>query len=80
LRTTWLLLLLNKTQVILIQNVQSANSEQKPTSEKINTHENTRDRQFTLVHYEQADIEHKTEFQNIAENNDCMNTGIVHTQ
>ena len=78
-RTTWLLLLLNKTQVV-IQNVQSANSEQKPTSEKINTNENTRDRQYTLVHYEQADIEHKAEFQNIAENKDCMDTGIVHTQ
>jgi hypothetical protein len=39
---------------------QSANSEQKSTSEKFNTHENARDRQSTLEHYEQADIEHKT--------------------
>lgn len=59
---------------------QSANSEQKPTSEKINTHENARDGQSTLEHYEQADIEHKTKFQNTTENNDCMNTGIVHTK
>ena len=56
---------------------QSANSEQKPTSEKVNTHDNARDGQSTL---EQADIEHKTEFQNTAENKDCMNTGIVHTK
>ena len=48
--------------------------------QKINTHENARDGQSTLEHYEQADIEHKTEIQNTAENNDYMNTGIVHTK
>jgi hypothetical protein len=26
------------------------------------------------------DIEHKTKIQNTAENNDCMNTGIVHAK
>jgi hypothetical protein len=52
----------------------------KPTSEKFNTHENARDGQSTLEHYEQADIEHKTKIQNTAENNDCMNTGIVHAK
>ena len=47
---------------------QNANSEQKTTSEKINTLENARDGQPALEHYEQADIQHKTEKQNTAEN------------
>jgi hypothetical protein len=79
LRTTWLLLLLNKKSNT-DSKCQSANSEQKPTSEKLNTHDNARDGQSTLEHYEQADIEHKTEIQNTAENIDSMNTGIVHTK